>query len=215
MLNTWPPCLRNHSRLIVVILLCMAITLLSCDNKPVPLNVLKKDAVIVAFGDSITFGSGAIAAESYPAQLERLIQRTVINEGIPGELSRDGLARLASVLQTHQPDLVILCHGGNDILRKTNHQIIAQNLTAMIKTSRQYGSQVVIIGVPTPSLFSLKSAAFYTDIAKQFALPIEANILPTIESNPEVKSDAIHPNARGYQQLAEALARLLHQSGAL
>ena len=78
--------------------------LLSCSEQPTALNKLSRDAVIVAFGDSLTFGSGAKDHESYPRQLAQLINRDVINEGIPGELSGEGLRRLPTVLEEHQPE---------------------------------------------------------------------------------------------------------------
>jgi len=100
-------------------LLLFSLCLTSCsDNKPT-LSVLENDAVILAFGDSLTYGIGANSkTESYPAVLSRLTGLRVANEGISGEVSEDALERLPDVLQTLKPNLVILCHGGNDIIRR-------------------------------------------------------------------------------------------------
>jgi len=92
--------------------------LFSCGQEQPQLDKLSKDAVILAFGDSLTYGTGAKPAESFPVILEKLSNRKVINAGIPGELSSSGLDRFPEVLDKQQPELVILCHGGNDILRK-------------------------------------------------------------------------------------------------
>ncbi|WP_455219735.1 arylesterase, partial [Kaarinaea lacus] len=173
------------------------------------------DAVVVAFGDSLTYGTGAKDDEAYPAQLSDLIQREVINEGRPGELSADGLRRLPAVLDEHQPELLILCHGGNDMLRKKNTQSIVNNLKAMIAEAKRRGVQVILIGVPEPALFLLESAPFYSQIAASENIPFEENILPEIESDNALKSDTIHPNAAGYRKFAEAIARLLSLAGAV
>lgn len=198
----------------MLLLLCLSV-LLACSEKTPSLNKLPPDAVIVAFGDSLTYGTGAKDHEAYPAQLSQLIQREVINEGIPGELSDDGLKRLPAVLEEHQPELLILCHGGNDLLRKKQPQTIAANLTAMIKEARKRGVQVVLVGVPEPALFLLEAAPFYANIANQENIPVERTILPEIESDNSLKSDTIHPNAAGYRKFAEALAQLLKQAGAI
>jgi len=206
--------LRCQFRNYLIVALCLR-ALSACSEKIPALNKLSSDAVVVAFGDSLTYGTGAKDHESYPEQLSQLIDREVINEGIPGELSHDGLKRLPAVLDEHQPALLILCHGGNDLLRKRNPQSIASNLTAMINEARQRGIQVVLVGVPEPALFLLETAPFYTNIAKQENIPVERKILPEIESDNSLKSDTIHPNAAGYRKFAEALAQLLRRAGAV
>ncbi|WP_455200844.1 arylesterase [Kaarinaea lacus] len=199
---------------ILIVAICLS-AIIACSSKTPPLNKLSSDAVVVAFGDSLTYGTGAKDDEAYPAQLSDLIQREVINEGRPGELSADGLRRLPAVLDEHQPELLILCHGGNDMLRKKNTQSIVNNLKAMIAEAKRRGVQVILIGVPEPALFLLESAPFYSQIAASENIPFEENILPEIESDNALKSDTIHPNAAGYRKFAEAIARLLSLAGAV
>ncbi len=198
------------------ILLTIVFTLLAaCAEKAPPLGKLSADAVIVAFGDSLTYGTGAKNHEAYPAQLALLIQRDVINAGKPGELTAEGLQRLPAILEEHQPELLILCHGGNDLLRKKNPQAIVSNLKAMITEAKKRGIQVVLVGVPEPALFLLESAPFYLKIASDENIPLEKDILPEIESDNALKSDTIHPNAAGYRKFAQAIAGLLKHAGAI
>ena len=109
----------------------------ACGNDSAPLRELAPDAVILAFGDSVTHGSGARDYQSYPAVLGERIGREVINAGIPGEETSQGLRRLPGLLDRHQPDLLVLCHGGNDILRRRPTLELADNLGAMIDLIRE------------------------------------------------------------------------------
>lgn len=197
------------------ILLCL-IALCGACSKPVPhLTRLAPDAVILAFGDSLTFGTGADTSESYPAVLADLTGRRVINAGIPGELSAAGAQRLDALLEREQPQLLILCHGGNDLLHKLDPQQTSAQLRHMIEAARQRGIAVVLIGVPEPKLFNRHSAAYYAALADEFRLPLDTETLPRIEGDNALKSDGVHPNAQGYRQLAQALYALLQQAGAV
>jgi lysophospholipase L1-like esterase len=86
---------------------------ISSEGAPESVHI-SKDSIVLAFGDSLTKGTGTSIENSYPSQLEDLLAVTVINAGVPGELSKNGVKRLSTLLETTHPDLVILCHGGND-----------------------------------------------------------------------------------------------------
>jgi acyl-CoA thioesterase-1 len=81
------------------------------------LSEIPRNATILAFGDSLTVGVGASYAESYPVVLTELSGRKVINAGVSGETTTQGLQRLPGLLEQHEPELVLLLEGGNDILR--------------------------------------------------------------------------------------------------
>lgn len=185
----------------------------SCSKKP-QLATLPSDAVVLAFGDSITFGTGAAPAENYPSVLEKRIGRRVVNAGVPGEVTAEGRTRLASVLDEYRPALILLCLGGNDFLQHQDEAKTAENLKAMISLARNRGIDVVLIGVPKLG-FGLEVPKFYQELAKEFAIPLEQKTLKRILSKSSLKSDSIHPNTAGYNILAESLAQLLHDSGAL
>lgn len=190
--------------------------LAACGGPAVPqVKPLSANAVVLAFGDSLTFGKGAKAAESYPAVLQQLIGRRVVRSGVSGEVSARGLRRLGQALDRHRPDLLVLCHGGNDILRRMDRQKAEANLRAMVKLARARGIDVVLVGVPEPGFFLSGSAEFYRRIAKDLALPYEDEAVAAILSDRALRSDRIHPNAKGYRRLAEAVAGLLRKAGAV
>ena len=193
--------------------LFLAALLAACSKSPqvAPLGV---DDVVLAFGDSLTFGSGALPSESYPAQLQLLINRQVVNGGVPGEISADAILRLPLQLEEVHPKLLILCHGGNDFLRKLDEKAAAANIGAMVRLARNAGVDVVLLATPKPGLL-MSPPDFYAQLAKQFAIPIDDGVLKSVLRDNELKSDLIHPNARGYAQIAEAVSRLLKKAGAI
>ncbi|MCL5975551.1 MAG: GDSL-type esterase/lipase family protein [Gammaproteobacteria bacterium] len=178
------------------------------------LKPLKQDAVILAFGDSLTFGTGAQPEQSYPSVLAELTGRQVINAGIPGELSGAGKVRLSQLLQETKPDLVILCHGGNDLLRKQSRQQLQTNLQAMVDEITNSGAQVLLIAVPAFGI-NLAPAPLYLELAKTNNIPIQPTILSELLIDNALKADQVHPNALGYQQFAQSIHRLLIDSGAI
>jgi lysophospholipase L1-like esterase len=175
---------------------------------------LAPDAVVLAFGDSLIYGTGANEEENYPAHLARMTGRRVVRDGVPGEVSATGLGRLPAALDEHQPRLLILCHGGNDFLRRLPKEQAAENVRAMIRLAKSRGVDVLLIGTPEIG-FTLTPPEFYAGIAKQFGIPYEGDVLTKILRNGDLKSDQIHPNARGYRLMAERVADLLRKSGAI
>ena len=199
----------------IAALLLLAIGLGACSDSKPQLPLLSADAVILAFGDSLTFGTGANSEHSYPAELARLTGLTVINAGIPGEVTAQGVRRLPALLDRYKPQLLLLCHGGNDLLRKTGTAVTRDNIEKMISAADQRNIPTLMIGVPQPALMFLEAAPIYNEIAEQHGLVYEGEILPQVEADNKLKSDRIHPNAAGYRRMADAISELLRQSGAL
>ncbi|MBS1155052.1 MAG: lipolytic protein family [Proteobacteria bacterium] len=199
-------------RILLALLLCIA-GLAGCAKTP-KLAPLAANATILAFGDSLTYGTGAQPAENYPAVLATLTARQVINAGVPGETSADGRERLDQTLNESRPALLILCMGGNDFLRKVPEAETVENLRAMLELAKSRRIPTLLIATPRPGL-GIAVPAFYAELAKQYAIPLEAKSLEEILASRDLKSDLIHPNATGYRQLAEAVAEVLKQAGAL
>jgi lysophospholipase L1-like esterase len=195
-------------------LMCLLLSLITaCGDEP-KLKALSSNDVVLAYGDSLTYGTGVSPPQTYPAVLQSLIGIRVINAGIPGETSEEALNRLPAVLEEYHPKLVILCTGGNDMLRKLDMNALQSNLRQMIKLIQAQQAQVILIGVPTPTLFG-GPPELYEKTATELSLPYEGKILNKILKDRDLKSDPIHPNEKGYRQLSETMAELLKEEGAV
>ncbi len=202
------------TRLLNFFPLLFLLLLINC-SRDVPLIApLPADARILAFGDSLTFGTGAVSSHSYPAVLAELTGLEVMNRGVPGEISADGLERLPELLDKLMPDLIVLVHGGNDILRRLSLTDTEQNLRAMVNEARIRNIPVVMLGVPSMGLL-LSSAPFYEKIVGEEHIPADLEILPDILRDPDRKSDQVHPNRQGYADMASAVFSLLQKCGAV
>lgn len=191
-----------------------ALALAACGPSAPKLPRLGADAVVLAFGDSLTYGTGASPGEAYPAVLSRLIARKVVAAGVPGETSEQGLRRLPGVLEDVKPRLLVLCHGGNDFLQRTGEEAAAANVREMIRIARAQDVSVLLVATPKPG-FGTSRVKFYEELGREFAIPVEADVLPDVLGNNRLKSDLVHPNAEGYARIAKAVADLLRSSGAL
>ena len=185
-----------------------------CGEKTSSLSSLSNDSVILAFGDSLTYGYNVSKTESYPVVLEILTGLKVINAGISGEISKQGLKRLPNVLDEYHPQLMILCHGGNDLLRKMDMKDMESNIRSMIQLSLDRGIPVILLGVPKPGLF-LSSFDIYEKIATSMGIIFIKDLIPNILGDKSLKSDSMHPNKEGYYFMAEEVYKILMDNGAI
>lgn len=193
------------TRFLSILLLALPFCLTGCERSPGP---VPEGAVILVFGDSIASGTGATAGESFPAVLERLMGRKVVNAGVPGELTREGLKRLPGVLAEVRPHLVILCHGGEDMTMNVEADEIIANLRKMVQLIGEARAEVFMIAVPPPAPH-FQPAPFYNHIAREMEVSIEVYTLSNVLSDKETRSEGLHPNAKGYAALARELAKRL------
>ena len=191
----------------------IALNLSACSGAP-SLSYLPENAVILAFGDSLTAGIGASAANAYPSVLSQLAERNVVNAGVSGEETAQGVKRLAGVLKQVNPDLLLLLEGGNDILRNRDLRRTKQNLAAMIELAHSMEIEVVLIGVPEKRLFS-SVAPLYEELADQYKIVLIDNLLASLLRKGQYKSDAVHLNKQGYRVMAESIYAVLVDRGAL
>lgn len=169
---------------------------------------------IVAFGDSLTAGLGVAADETYPAELQRRLDALglryrVINAGVSGETTAGGLRRVPWILRS-KPEIVILELGANDGLRGLRVEETKANLEHIIQQLQQSGTQVILAGMKLPPNYGNDYlSAFerlYPDLAARYRLPLIPFFLEGVAaSNTLNQADGIHPTARGYRVIVEAM----------
>jgi acyl-CoA thioesterase-1 len=168
-------------------------------------NLDSHGSSIIAFGDSLTAGYGASPGEDYPSRLSSILGLTILNAGTSGDTTETALARVGSDVVARDPRIVILGLGGNDFLQSVPIGTTEANLRAIIHKIQTAGAMVVLLGYRFPSV-NANYEKMYERVAKdEGCLPIP-NLLHGIETDPSLKSDEIHPNARGYQLIAERVA---------
>jgi len=170
-------------------------------------------------GDSLSSGYGIAAGQSWVAMLEDRLQAEgygyrVVNASIAGDTSAGGLARLPRLLESHDPDLVVIELGGNDGLRGQPVAVLRDNLSKMIEQSRESGAQVVLAGIQLPPnyghTYTQSLAAVYPELAARFEAPLIEFILEDVALNRELmQPDGIHPNAAGQKVVFANVWRVL------
>lgn len=193
----------------------LAVTLLLTGCNAPKLQPIAKEGTILAFGDSLTVGVGTNIKNSYPAVLAELSGLNVVNAGVSGETTDRGLKRLAKEIERTFPDLIIIIEGGNDVLQNRNPSEIKANLQGMIVLAKSRNIPVVLIGIPQKSLFFVNSAPLYEELAEQFQLVFDGELIADLQTDISLKSDHVHFNEKGYRAMADSIYNLLKKSGAL
>ncbi|MGA9717666.1 MAG: arylesterase [Acidobacteriaceae bacterium] len=174
--------------------------------------------VIVAFGDSLTAGYGTDAGNSYPDFLEKDLNKKgfhyrVVNAGISGNTTKDGLDRLDDVLAL-KPVVVIVAFGGNDGLRGLPLDSTRRNLDQIVSTLQHAGIKVVLGGITLPPNYGADYIGQFNDIyamlGRQYHVPLLPFLLKDVYGVPgSMQGDGIHATAQGNQQVARNLMPLL------
>jgi len=171
--------------------------------------------VIVTFGDSLTAG---VAGKSYPEDLQSLLDQNgyryrVDNQGVSGDTTTDGLARIDNVLAEH-PALVILEFGGNDGLRGIPVDSTKKNLEEMIVRIKQANVSLVLLGITLPPNYGPEYVkpftAIFPDLAKRYKLKLMPFLLIHVYQNSALmQPDGIHPNGAGNEIVAQDVYNLI------
>jgi acyl-CoA thioesterase-1 len=186
----------------------MVLAFASCGKKP-KLSALPAGSRVLAFGDSVTFGTGASPGEDWPTLLAGLSGWQITNSGIPGDAAEAGKTRIRGLLDEHTPALVIIEIGGNDFLRRRPASAVKQDVKFLINAAKSAGAQVVLIGVPELSVLAvvagkLGDAPIYQELGKEEVVPVISNVFSDALSRPELCADKIHPNAQGLTEFTPA-----------
>jgi acyl-CoA thioesterase-1 len=174
--------------------------------------------VIIAFGDSLTAGYGTDAGQSYPDYLQRELDARgyryhVMNEGISGNTSKDGVLRLQQIVALH-PAIVIVAFGGNDGLRGLPIMDSQMNLDTIISTLQDAHAKVILGGITLPPNYGRDYIEKFNRMYQQQARDYHAPLLPFMLKGAYgapgcMQADGIHATAKGNQQVAKNFLPLL------
>jgi acyl-CoA thioesterase-1 len=168
--------------------------------------------LLVCFGDSLTAGYGADDGQSYPDFLQKDLDRDgyqyrVVNEGISGNTTKDGVDRMAGVIAL-KPEVVVLEFGGNDGLRGLKVQTTRTNLASMVAGLQKAGIKVLIAGISLPPDYGPDYVnafkANYGSVARQYNVPVLPFLYKDVYGvDGMIQPDGIHATDRGNEAVAK------------
>lgn len=204
-------------KLSLVVLLSLFIAACGEEQRYTP---LPKTATVAILGDSLSYGTGADKGQDYPSLLAANTGWNIINAGVPGDTSADGLERLQYLLDNHEIDLLIVELGGNDFLRRVPEAETMNNLKSILTEIKANNIQPLLVAIPEFSPFgaavgSLSDHKLYEQLAKETNTPLIKDIFSDVLGKNALKADPIHPNAEGYRIVEENLRKALTKMGFL
>lgn len=194
---------RNRAGLVLLVLIILGLCvfgLLACVKKEIK-NINSSGKNIICFGDSITFGYGVNPGEDYPTALAKLVERPVVNVGVDGDTSAEGLARLKKDVLDKEPYLVLIEFSGNDLLKKVPIDSTLANIKEIIRQVQATGAITAIVDA-SAGLFMIEYRMRLSRLARETGSIFVPSVLSGIITDPSMKSDFMHPNAQGYRLIA-------------
>lgn len=197
----------------------LVLLLVACSDAP-RYEALAPGMVVLAFGDSVTYGTGAGRGEDYPTRLAQHSGWEVVNAGVPGDTAGAARSRIETLLQQTAPALVIVELGGNDFLRRRSEKEVKEDLRAILLAVRTSGAIPVLVGVPELSIFratigQLSDSAIYSELAEEEGVLLLESVFSSVLSDASLRADHVHPNAEGYRVLADGIVDELAEAGLL
>lgn len=174
---------------------------------PAVVNSPPPEGPIVALGDSLTAGFGVQPGEAFPDRLSVLIGRPIINAGVNGDTIAEGLARLDRDVLARKPGVVIICLGGNDLLRRGGADAAFAKLDTIVQRVTDSGAMVVLVGIEGVAIVSADFGSRFEALAERHGCVYVPDILDGIFGRSALmQSDGVHPSAPGHQKMAERIA---------
>ena len=172
-----------------------------------------KDDTILFLGDSLTEGLGVTKEDAFPKLVETMIQNelkkdvTVINGGVSGSTTSDGLDRLKWYLKK-KPSIVFLALGANDGLRGLDLKQSQKNLEEIIKYAQESNAKVLLAGMLIPPNYgpeySENFRKMYEQLKDKYKLRSMDFLLEGVAGNKELNQrDGIHPNEQGHKIISK------------
>ncbi len=199
--------MRKNKLLVIALLGYSVIAFWGCSQREV-INTDSKGKNIICFGDSFTFGYGVNPGEDYPTMLGKLLRPPVLNKGVDGDTTGEGLKRLKNDVLDQDPRLVIIEFGGNDFLKKTPKEITIENIRQMVDRIQAQGAMVAIVDVSAGLILKECRSSLYRLALSKKAIFI-SSAFEGIITNPRLKSDFLHPNASGYKLIAQRIYKAI------
>ena len=172
----------------------------------------EQNKVIIAFGDSLTRGYGVTYPEkNYVVYLSEYIDIPIINAGKTGDTTSDALIRLKEDVLDKNPDIVILFLGGNDFFNGYSSEVIKTNLRAMVRKIHNVDAKIILIGgdAQIASEFEKTAQKIATEEEVFAFIP---NILNGILFRKDLMFDAMHPNGKGHEIMAQKILPALQRA---
>ena len=157
---------------------------------------------IICFGDSLTYGTGASKGMDYPSQLSQMLNKPVINAGVPGDTTGRALSRLDRDVLSKNPDIVLITLGGNDLKNGVSKDSAFRNFRKIVESLQKQGAEVIVGGLKFP-LRDRGYGSGYQELAAQTGAVLIPDIFEGIMGNRKLMSDPIHPNDAGYKIIAQ------------
>jgi acyl-CoA thioesterase-1 len=172
-----------------------------------------KDTTILFLGDSLTEGLGVTKENAFPKLVETMIQTelkkdvTIINAGVSGSTTSDGLDRLKWYLKK-KPSLIFLALGANDGLRGLDLKQSQGNLEEIIKYAQESNAKVLLAGMLIPPnygpQYSENFRKMYEQLKDKYKLKSMPFLLDQVAGNKNLNQrDGIHPNEQGHKIIAK------------
>jgi lysophospholipase L1-like esterase len=187
----------------VVVAVAIGVFFLFKDDEKITNYPPRAGGTIVAFGDSLVEGVGADESKNFVSRLSDKINEPIINLGISGDTTRDGLARVGDVFEQN-PRIVLVLLGGNDYIKRVPKEETFSNLKSIILNIQSRGAITVLLGVRGGVLQDHYDEE-YKKLAKETGSVYVDNVLAGLLTKPQYMHDGIHPNARGYELIAEKI----------